>query len=313
MKILLTSTSFQDTPGEHQAILARQGFEVTNLRGPLTEAVLLDVIGEFDALICGDDEITREVIQKGFAGRLRVISKYGIGLDKIDLNAAEEFNIPVSNCVGVNQVTVAEHVFALLLSFVKNIIPENNYLKNQNWVRLIGNEIFGKAIGIIGLGSIGKEIAIRASAFGLRIYAFDKFEDQKFAEKYNVMYCKTIDELFSNSDIISLNLSLNSETKNIINTSNLTKLKPGVIIVNTARAGLIEEAAILKGIDSGMIKGYLADVLDEEPMIKDHPFLKYDNIIITPHIGSRTYESVVRQGTMAVENLLRLINNKSLI
>lgn len=312
MKVLLTSTSFQDTPGRHQTLLANQGFEITNLRGPLTDDVLLDVIGDYDAVICGDDDFTRKVIQKGVSGRLRAISKYGIGLDKIDLKAAEEFNIPVSNCVGVNQNTVAEHVFALLLSYVKNIIPENNYLKQQKWVRLIGNEIHGKVIGIAGLGSIGKEIAIRASAFGLKIYAFDKFEDHIFAIKYGLVYCKTIEELFSKSDILSLNLSLNSETEHIINTSNLAILNPGVIIINTARAGLIEESSVLKGIESGIIKAYLTDVLNEEPMIKDHPFLNYDNIIITPHIGSRTYESVERQGTMAVENLLRLINNKSL-
>jgi len=290
-------------------MLNNHGFEILKLRGPLKEHVLLDVIGDFDGIICGDDEITRNVIEKGVAGRLKIISKYGIGLDKIDLDAASYFNIPVTNCPGVNQVTVAEHVFALLLSFVKNIIPEDRYIRDQKWTRLIGSELFGKTIGIVGLGNVGKEVAVRAAAFGLKINAFDKYTDTKFAKTYNVKYCDSIEELLKVSDIISLNASLNSETTNLINSVSIRWLKPGVIIVNTARSGLVEENAILKALDQKIIGGYLTDVLDEEPMIKDHPYLSYDNVIITPHIGSRTYENVVNQGKMAVNNLLKYINS----
>lgn len=306
-KVLLTSTSFQDTPGEHHTLLEKQGFELVKLRGPLKENVMLDVIDQFDGIICGDDEITRAVIEKGVRSKLRIISKYGIGLDKIDLDAAKEFNIPVTNCPGVNQVTVAEHVFALLLSFAKNIIPENRYLQNQQWVRLIGSELHGKTMGILGTGNVGKEVAKRAIAFGMKVVAFDKFRSEDFAKQYNISYCDTVDELLAQSDIISLNLSLSPGTGHIIGNHALTIMKDGVILVNTARARLVDQEIILKGIDSGKIKGYLTDVLEEEPMVKDHPFLKYDNIVVTPHIGSRTYENVVNQGTMAVENLLKHI------
>lgn len=307
MKILLTSTSFQDTPGKHQSLLDAQGFDVTRLRGPLKEEVLLPIIGDFDGIICGDDEITEQVIEKGVNGKLRIISKYGIGLDRVDLNAAKKFNIPVTNCPGVNQVTVAEHVFALLLSFVKNIIPENAFMQEQKWERLIGNDIYGKTLGIIGLGSVGKEVAIRAKAFGLEVIAFDKFINRDFVEKNSIGVCNTAEELLTKSDIISLNVSLNEESRHTISRGSLDKLRPNVIIVNTARAGLVEQDAIIEGIESGKIKAYLTDVLEEEPMVKDHPFLKYKNIIITPHIGSRTYENVERQGTMAVDNLLKHI------
>ncbi len=307
-KILLTSTSFQDTPGRHQSFLDEQGFELTTMRGPLKEEALLEIIGGFYGIICGDDDITRNVIKKGTEGKLRIISKYGIGLDKIDLAASKEFDIPVTNCPGVNQVSVAEHVFALLLSFVKNIIPENTFIQNQKWTRLIGNELYGKTIGIVGLGNVGKEVALRAIAFGLKVVAYDKFKDTAFLEKNNVTFLDDIEELFKQSEIISLNISLNEGSRNLIDDAQLQNLKPDVIIVNTARAGLLSEGTVIKGIESGIIKGYLTDVLDEEPMIANHPFLKYANIIITPHIGSRTYESVVRQGTMAVENLLKYIN-----
>ena len=171
MKILLTSTSFQDTPGNHQVKLNNQNFTVDKLRGPVKAYVLFPIIDKYDGIICGDDEITEEVIRKGKEGKLKVISKYGIGLDKIDLKAAEKFGIPVTNCVGVNHITVAEHVITLMLSFYKNIPWEFNFTKNGQWKRLIGHEIYGKTLGIIGLGQIGKEVAIRADAFGLKILA----------------------------------------------------------------------------------------------------------------------------------------------
>lgn len=308
MKILLTSTSFQDTPGRHQSLLETQGFEITKLRGPLKESELLDIIDQYDGIICGDDDVSEQVIAKGVNGRLRIISKYGIGLDKIDLKAAERLKIPVTNCPGVNQVTVAEHVFALLLSFVKNILPEDKLIQNQQWERLIGSDIFGKTIGIIGLGNVGKEVAIRARAFGMKVIAFDKFRDDTFAEINQVTYCDIVEQLFKNSDIISLNSSLNAESKEIINDKSLELLKKGVIIINTARAALVNLHTILNGIHSNIISGYLTDVLEEEPMVKDHPFLGNSRILITPHIGSRTYENVVRQGIMAVENLLKFLN-----
>jgi len=307
LKILLTSTSFQDTPGAHQQLLIEQGFELVKMRGPLKENIMLDVIKEFDGIICGDDEITRNVIEAGVNCKLRIISKYGIGLDKIDLDAAKEFNIPVTNCPGVNHVTVAEHVFALLLSFAKNIVPESNFIKNQKWVRLIGTELFGKTIGVIGTGNVGKEVIKRAIAFGMKVVAFDKFKNEDFAKQYDFNYCDTLDVLFSQCDIISLNLSLSPGTGYIIDSEALSTMKNGVIIVNTARAGLVDQNIIQKGVKSGKIKGYLTDVLEEEPMVRDHPFLNHENILITPHIGSRTYENVVNQGTMAVENLLKYL------
>ncbi|MHA8054513.1 NAD(P)-dependent oxidoreductase [Aquirufa nivalisilvae] len=307
MRILLTSTSFQDTPGAHHDLLNSYNFIVDNLRGPLKEAVLLDVIQQYDGLICGDDEITRAVIELGKKSKLKIISKYGIGLDKLDVKAARELGMPIENCPGVNKETVAEHVFALLLSFVKNIIPENAYLQNQKWVRMIGTDLFGKTMGIVGMGNVGKQVAIRAKAFGMSVIAYDKYVDIDFAKENNIVYKNCVNELIQNSDIISLNASLEPETKYMINVEQLANLRTGVIIINTARAGLVEENAVLIGIKKKIIRGYLTDVLDEEPMIPNHPFLNNPSIIVTPHIGSRTYDNVVRQGTMTVENLLKYL------
>jgi D-3-phosphoglycerate dehydrogenase len=172
---------------------------------------------------------------------------------------------------------------------------------------MIGTDLFGKTMGIVGMGNVGKQVAIRAKAFGMSVIAYDKYIDIDFAKENNIEYENSVKELIQNSDIISLNASLEPGTKHMINVEQLTNLRKGVIIINTARAGLVEENAVLVGIEKNIIRGYLTDVLNEEPMIPNHPFLNNPSIIVTPHIGSRTYDNVVRQGTMAVENLVKHI------
>lgn len=308
MKILLTSTSFQDTPGKHHDTLNNTGFDVDKLRGPLKENMLLPVIADYDGIICGDDEITSDVIKTGVSGSLKVISKYGIGLDKIDLIVADKLGIPVTNCPGANHIAVAEHVFALLLAYYKNIHLEYNYTQNGQWRRLIGEEIYNKKIGIIGLGRIGKEVAKRAHIFGLKIFAYDIYFDQDFMDKYEINKILSIEEAFSICDIISLHMNLTEGNKNVIsdNTFQIKGAKK-VVLVNTARADLVEINALLEALDKNYIKAYLTDVLDEEPMLENNPLQYKKNVLITPHIGSRTFESVERQGIMCVKNLLKHI------
>lgn len=305
MKILLTSTSFQDTPGKHHDALNNTDYDVDKLRGPLKENLLLPVIADYDGLICGDDLITSDVIKAGSTGRLKVISKYGIGLDKIDLIAADKYDIPITNCPGVNHITVAEHVFALLLTYYKNIHLEYNYTQKGHWTRLIGHEIYNKRIAIIGLGRIGKEVAKRADAFGLEIFAYDINLDYAFIEKYNINILLSIKEAFKLCDIVTLHMNLTKDNNKIISASTFDDIDSDTVLVNTARGDLIELNDLIRALDEGNIQAYLTDVLEEEPMLLNHPFQNRNDVIITPHIGSRTYESVERQGIMAVNNLLK--------
>lgn len=305
MKILLTSTSFIDTPGKHQEKLYNAGLEIDSLRGPVKEAILLPIISKYDGIICGDDEITRQVIKKGIDGKLKVISKYGIGLDKIDLEAAKELNIPVTNCPGVNQVAVAEHIIALLFSYYKNIHLEHNITKKGSWQRLIGHEISGKKIGIVGLGRIGKELVIRMQALGLDVSVYDPYLDEEFVKKNRIKSLNKIEELIHDIDILALTLPLTDVTEGIINSQLLSKAKRNIVLINTSRALIVDQNSLLSSLKSGKIKAFLTDVLEEEPMVENHPLLKFDNVLITPHIGSRTYETVQRQGLMATENLFR--------
>lgn len=308
-RILLTTTSFQDTPGAHHDLLKETGWEIITARGPLNEEDTLALVGEVDGYICGDDAITRKVLEKA-RPRLRVLSKYGIGVDKIDVEAATEMGIPVCFTPGVNHTTVAEHCFALLLALYKNLIAEVDITREGKWKRLIGHEIMGKRIGIVGLGRIGKEVAIRARAFGLEITGYDLYWPEAFADEYQVTKSTSLEELFETSDIISLHTNLTEETRDMINLQSLARMKDGVIIINCARGELVSTSAMTHALRIGKVGGYGTDVLDQEPPPADHPLLKEPNCIVTPHIGSRTYESVVRQATASVKNLILAMNGE---
>ena len=308
-RVLLTTTSFQDTPGVHHELLAKTGFEIVRERGPLSEARMLELAGEFDAYLCGDDALTRAVIRKSLP-RLKVISKYGIGLDKIDVQAATEMRVPVLFTPGVNHTTVAEHTFGLLLAAARNIVAEANYTAQGKWTRVTGMELFGKTLAIVGLGRIGCEVAIRARAFGMKVVGFGTHWDPAFAVQYKIERLSTIEDVLRRADIVTLHTKLTPTTRHLINAGNIGLLKKGAVIVNCARGELIELPALVASLKANHLLAYAADVLDQEPPPRDHPLLGLPNAIITPHIGSRTNESVKRQATCAVENLALYLAGK---
>ncbi|MEI6535799.1 MAG: phosphoglycerate dehydrogenase [Verrucomicrobiaceae bacterium] len=305
-RVLLTTTSFQDTPGIHHEMLDRAGFEVVRERGPLPESKMLELAGQFDAYLCGDDALTRAVIQKSLP-RLKVISKYGIGLDKIDVPAATDLKVPVLFTPGVNHTTVAEHTFALMLAAVRNLVVEANHVAAGSWTRITRNEVCGKTLAIVGFGRIGKEVAIRAKAFGLNVIGYGSYWDEDFARWYDIKRVENLDDLLREADIISLHTKLTAATKGLINAKNFPLIKKGAVIVNTGRGELVDLTALVEALKSKRLLAYAADVLDQEPPPADHPLLGLPNVILTPHIGSRTHESVQRQASCAVENLTRYL------
>lgn len=304
MRVLLTTCSFQDTPGPHHALLESQGWEIVRERGPLTEARMLELAGDFDAFLCGDDGITRAVLEKSLP-RLKVISKYGIGLDKIDVPATKEMGIPVLFTPGVNHTTVAEHTFALLLALTKNLVPSIDATRQGEWKRLTGFELTEKRIGLIGLGRIGQEVAKRAHAFGMEVHGFGNYWPEDVAEAYGIRRHDSLESLFSSVDIISPHTKLSADTRNCINAERLALLPDGSWLLNTGRGELVDQTAVIAALDSGKLAGYGTDVLDVEPPPADHPLLHHPKAIVTPHIGSRTFESVPRQ---AMKSLVNLVN-----
>ena len=309
-RILLTTTSYQDTPGPHHELLESRGFEIVRERGPLPEAAMLALAGEFDAFLCGDDAITQAVIEKS-APRLKVISKYGIGLDKIDVAYATTQKLPVLNTPGVNHTTVAEHTFGLLLSLTKKIQENAVEVKEGKWVagwkKPVGHEILGSTMGIIGLGRIGKEVATRARAFGMSVIAYDPYFDESFAAEHGVTRCETMDDVLLGANVVSLHCFLDKNTHGMINAEKIAEMKDGVIVLNCARGELVDTNDIAAALASGKVGGYGADVLDEEPPAANHPLFTAPNCIVTSHIASRTYESVERQALRATHNLINYL------
>jgi len=325
MKILLTTTSYQDTPGKHHDLLAQSGFEIVRARGPLGEQSMLDLIKTnegFDGLLNGDDAITAKVIDAGLASsrKLKVIAKYGIGLDSIDVKHATVKRIPVLFTPGVNHTTVAEHAFGLMIALSKQFWPHLRSTKmglardkkgdliKDNWKRITGTELFGKTIAILGMGRIGKEVAKRARAFEMNVKGYDVYWDEPFAKACTIERCESLDHALHEADVVTLHMNLDDTNRGFLNQSRLSQMKKGAIIINTARGGLVVEEAIAAACKSGHLGGYAADVLDHEPPAANHPFTEIDNIIITPHIASRTFESVERQALRATQNIVNYLN-----
>ncbi len=312
MKILLTTTSYQDTPGPHHDFLAKSGLQVVRARGPLTEQAVLDLIAAnqgFDGLLNGDDQITAKVIDAALAAptRLRVIAKYGIGLDSIDVKHATSKKLPVLFTPGVNHTTVAEHAFGLMIALAKHFWPHLRSTKKGEWKRITGNELFGKTIAILGMGRIGKEVAKRAVAFDMKIRGFDLYWDESFAKACNATRCLSVEEAIQDADVVSLHMNLDDKNRGLFNSALLSKMKKGAYLINTARGGLVVEADIAAACQSGHLGGYATDVLDKEPQPANHPFKDIDNIIVTPHVGSRTFESVERQAMRATLNIVNYL------
>jgi D-3-phosphoglycerate dehydrogenase len=308
-RILVTTTSFQDTPGDHHQALADTGWEIVTARGPLSEEDTLAAVGDVDGYICGDDLISRAVLEKA-RPRLQVLSKYGIGVDKIDVAACTEMGLPLLFTPGVNHTTVAEHTFLLLLALEKHLLFHTDSTRSGGWQRQTGRELLGKTIGIVGMGRIGKEVAKRAVAFGMRPLGYDLYWDEAFAAEHKVERVETLEALFPRVDYLSLHTNLTPETRDLIRAETIGQMKPDAIILNCARGEIVKTADIAAALTEGRLRGYGTDVLDEEPPAADHPLTRLSNCLVTPHIGSRTLESVQRQAMAAVTNLIRAMHGE---
>ena len=316
MKLLLTTTSFQDTPGPHHDLLKGSGHEIVTARGPLSEEQMLQLIaahGGFDGLLNGDDRITAKVIDAALAAprKLRVIAKYGIGLDSIDVPHASACHLPVLFTPGVNHTTVAEHTFGLMIALAKHFWPHLRSTKEGSWQRITGSELAGKTIAVLGVGRIGREVIKRAAAFDMKCVGFDLHWDAAFAQKYAMARAPSLDQAVRQADVVSLHMSLDERNRGFINKARIATMKTGAIVINTARGGLVVEADVAEACTTGKLAGYAADVLEHEPQQPGHPFTCIDNIIITPHVASRTFESVERQAMRATLNLLNYLKGDS--
>lgn len=309
-KVLVTPTSFgRNDPRIKQSLEEQVGDVVYNTTGkPLKTAALLDLIAEMDGYIAGLDEINRDVIAA--AKNLKVIARYGVGVDNVDLEAAMDKGIVVTNTPGANSGSVAELTVGLLLALARNIVSAASVTQTGEWPRMTGHTLEGKTVGLIGFGNIGKQVARRLSGFDCCVMAYDIAPDEMFAKEYGVIL-GSIDEVVRNVDFLSLHCSTMDETRGMVNQAFIAKMKTGAYLINTARGELIDESALLAGLESGKIAGAALDVLIEQPPTSNHPLLNHPKVILTPHMGAHTDGAIANMGWGALQDCLAVLRGET--
>jgi len=264
-----------------------------DVKTELKPEALKEIIKDYEALIIRSaTKVTKEIISA--ADKLKVIGRAGVGLDNVELEAATQKGIIVMNTPAGNTISTAEHTFSMILALSRNIPQANSSTKKGEWKRskFMGVELFEKTLGIVGFGRIGSEVAKRALSFGMRILAFDPFLSKKIAESIGVEVVE-LKDLLMRADYITVHTPLTEETKHMISTKEFAIMTDGVRIINCARGGIIDEAALVEAIKEGKVAGAAIDVFEKEPISPDSELLKLDNVITTPHLGASTEEAQV--------------------
>jgi len=308
MKILITPRSFASFSDKPLKMLTERGYKVkrNNTGRPYKKEELLKLIRDVDGIIIGIDELSAEIIDE--ANALKVISKYGIGLDNIDINMATNKKIIVTSTPTANVDAVADLTFGLVLSLARRITEADKKTKSGKWGKIIGKSVWEKTLGVIGLGKIGRQVVKRAKGFEMNILAFDIVKDKKFAQKYGIKYVN-LGKLLQKSDYISIHIPLNDATRNMISYEELEKMKKDAFLINTSRGGIVDEEALYNALRNNKLRGAALDVYNNEP-IRESPLKELDNVIMTPHIGAYTEEAIENMSIQAAQNLIDVLEGK---
>ena len=274
---------------------------------PLASGELAQLLKEADGLIAGLDQIDAQALAA--AKRLKVIARYGVGVDRVDLAAATRRGIIVSNTPGANSAAVAELAVGLMLALGRHVCQANQAIRCGQWPRYAGIGLKGKIIGLVGFGSIGRQVAARLGGFGCRLLAADPYVPPDAAAGLPVSLV-TLDELLAASDIVSLHTAATAATAGMVSTGFLNKMKPGALLINTARGELIDEAALRQVLEKKHLAGAALDCFCEEPPQPGHPLLQMPQVIATPHMGAHTDEAVNAMGRMALDACLAVLKGE---
>ena len=309
LRVLVTPTSYGKTdPHLKTELESLVGEVIYNPTGkPLRSAEVARLLAGVDGYIAGLDEIDRLAIAG--ADRLKVIARYGVGIDNVDLTAATEKGILVTNTPGANASAVAELAVGLILSLARRIPEAVAATRAGGWPRLAAISIERKTVSLLGFGAVGKQVARRLSGFDCDILAYDPFPDQNFAMEHNVQLVK-LEEAVREADFLSLHLPLLPETRNLVNANFLSLMKKGSFLVNTARGELIDESALAAALQSGGLAGDGLDVFSPEPPNADNPLLSLPQVLVTPHCSSHTDSAMNTMGWMALNDCLAVLRGK---
>lgn len=302
-RVLVTPTSFgRDDPRLREKLEAAVGEVIYNPTSrPLSSAELVELLPGCHGYIAGLDTIDRTALES--ADQLKVIARYGTGVDRVDLDAAKEQGIIVTNTPGANTVSVAELAIGLMLALVRGIPQANTATKNGEWPRLRGTLLEGKVVGLIGFGAIGQAAARCLQGFNCTLVAHDPFPNYEAAQTLNATLLPLV-EVLRQADILSLHLPVMPETRGMVNEEFLGQMKPGAILVNTARGEIINEADLLAALQNGHLSGAGLDTFASEPPGADSPLLQLPQVIATPHTGAHTDGATNAMGWGALRNLL---------
>lgn len=309
-RLLVTPTSYGKNDKRLKTELEAQVGEVIyNPTGkPLTSAELTHLLQGVDGYIAGLDHIDAAAIQS--ADCLKVIARYGVGVDNVDLDAARARSIVVTNTPGANSVSVAELALGLMLSLARQIPEAVEAVHQGKWPRYSGASLEGKTVGILGLGAIGKQLARRLAGFDCKLVAFDPFADPAVASKHQVELA-ALDAVIEQADFLSLHLPLTPETRGLVDEAFLGKMKQGAFLINTSRGEVIDEAALLRALQSGRLKGAGLDTFTVEPPETSNPLLALPQVIATPHLGAQTDGATSNMGRLAMQDCLAVLRNEA--
>ncbi len=309
LKVLVSDPIAKEGLARLKEAGAGLGLEV-EVRTGLPKEELLKIIAEYDGLIVrSETKVTAEVIRA--ATRLKVVARAGVGVDNVDVNTATERGIIVVNTPNGNTIAACEQAFALILATARKLVPAHQSMQAGKWERklFMGVELAGKTLGIISLGRIGTELARRAIAFGMSPIAFDPYVSSAYAEKIGVEMV-TLEEIYRRSDFISIHSPLIPETFHMIGAEAIAKMKPGVRIINAARGGIIDEAALAEALKSGKVAAAGLDVFEQEPPLPGNPLIGAPNIVTTPHLGASTEEAQVKVAIDAAESVVAALSGE---
>jgi D-3-phosphoglycerate dehydrogenase len=307
MKILITDKMAD----EAIQLLKDAGHDVTF--DEMDGDTLLKEIPNYDALMVrGRTKVIKDIVEAGAKGKLKVIGRAGIGVDNVDLKTASNENIKVVNAPTGATASVAELTIAHMLSLSRHVPKADATMKRGEWAKkqLRGNELYGKILGLIGCGNIGKLTTKYAQAFNMSVIGYDPFISKEDMQKNGIKKFEDLGELMKTADYISLHLPHIPATHYIVNKEMLSKMKPTAYLINCARGGTVDEKALYDALKNGKIAGAGIDVFENEPP-EDNPLLKLDNVVLTPHIGANTKEGQIRAGTVCAEQIIKVLDGKT--
>ena len=308
-KVLATARSFGNTDTKAKELLEANDCELKKLTaadGPIPEQLKAE-LPTADAVIAGLEDYDRALIES--ASRLKVISRYGVGYDKVDLQAAADHNIAVTITPGANGDSVADLAMALMLDCARNVTQMDCGIKGKNQIRPSGVEMWEKTLGVVGAGRIGKGVAKRCTGFNMRILCYDQYQDEAFARECGAEYVD-LETLIRESDFITIHSPLTEETRNMFSTEQFRMMKKDAIFVNTARGGIVDEEALYEALKNGEIRAAGLDATVVEPPYES-PLCTLPNCILTPHAGAATKEASSKMSLMAAQNVLDVLQTGS--